>query len=93
MLLSVLKSGWAPCEGNKQISLLIFGISGSTFKDTDASSKIGFSGFFNEETPEGQKNFIKEQVISMVTFILPIEDQSPRQLSCTCLCGSSEKMV
>lgn len=44
----------------------------------------------NEENYEGQKIFIKEQVLPMMTIMPSMEDQSPRKPSCTHLCGSSE---
>ena len=61
--------------------------------DMDTSSKTDITVVCDEENYEGQNSFIKEQVIPMVTIMLPMEDQSPGQISCTLLCGSSEKTV
>jgi len=74
----VEKSTWTPCGGSKQLYLLIFGISLSTLNDTETDSKTGISVVCNEENYEDQNSFVKEQVIPMVTIILPVEEWSPR---------------
>lgn len=63
----------------------------STSDDMDTSSKASVTAVCNEENDEGQKSFIKEQVIPVVTITPIVEDQSPRQHSCTHLFWSSEK--